>query len=156
MIVTGKIDVVISKKTLDIPAALGFVSDPACGAVATFIGAVRNEHQGREVIGISYDVFEPLAQNVLRKICEEMRDAHNNKINICIAHYKGRLDVGGISVVIAVSAHHRAESFDACRTLIERLKQHAPIWKQEHYADGDSAWLKGHDLTLNDRKTAHG
>lgn len=153
---TGKIDIIISGKTLDIPAALDFVSDPACGAIATFIGAVRNEHQGRDVIGISYDVFEPLAQNVLRKICEEVRDTHNNMINICIAHYKGRLAVGGVSVVIAVSTPHRAESFDSCRTLIERLKQQAPVWKQEHYADGDSAWLKGHDLTLNEKKTAYG
>lgn len=153
---TGKIDIIISGKTLDIPAALDFVSDPACGAIATFIGAVRNEHQGRDVIGISYDVFETLAQSVLRKTCEEVRDTHNNKINICIAHYKGRLDIGGISVVIAVSTPHRAESFDACRTLIERLKQQAPVWKQEHYADGDSAWLKGHDLTVNDKKIAYG
>lgn len=153
---TGKIDIIISGKTLDIPAALDFVSDPACGAIATFIGAVRNEHQGRDVIGISYDVFEPLAQSILRKTCEEVRDTHNNKINICIAHYKGRLDIGGISVVIAVSTLHRAESFDACRTLIEQLKQQAPIWKQEHYADGDSVWLKGHDLTLNDKKIAYG
>jgi molybdopterin synthase catalytic subunit len=153
---TGKIDVIISEKMLDIPAILDFVSDPACGAVATFIGTVRNEHQGRDVVGISYDVFEPLVQSVLRKICEKVRDAHNNKINICIAHYKGRLDVGGVSVVIAVSAPHRAESFDACRALIEQLKQQAPVWKQEHYADGDSAWLKGHDLTLNDKKAVHG
>lgn len=63
-----------------------------------------------------------------------------------VAHYKGELPVGGISVIIAVSAPHRAETFEACRYVIEELKLRAPVWKQEHYTDGKSDWLPGHSL----------
>ena len=63
-----------------------------------------------------------------------------------MSHYKGQLDVGGMSVIIAVSSVHRAESFDACRYLIEELKKRAPVWKQEHYQHGSSEWLPGHSL----------
>lgn len=147
----GKIEVIISEKMLDVSAMLDFVADPECGAIATFIGAVRKSNQGLDVVGVSYDVFEPLAQNILRKMCEEVSGRYGGKINISIAHYKGRLDVGGTSVVIAVSTPHRAESFEACRALIEQLKQQVPIWKQEHYADGDSEWLDGHGLVHQGR-----
>jgi molybdopterin synthase catalytic subunit len=143
---TGKIQVVLSETPLDIAAAHDFVGDPAHGAVASFIGMVRKTNLGRDVVGVSYDVFEPLAQKVLTSLCERVRDGHEGKINISVAHFKGRLAVGGVSVVIAVSTPHRAESFSACRALIEELKHLAPIWKQEHYTDGDSAWVQGHAL----------
>lgn len=142
----GKIHVAITDELIDIAAAHSFVADPAHGAVNSFVGAVRNKNLGRDVVGVSYDVFEPLAEKVLQGLCEKVRDEHDGKINIYLSHFKGRLDVGGISVAIVVSTPHRAESFTACRALIENLKRNAPIWKQEHYTDGDSEWVKGHAL----------
>jgi molybdopterin synthase catalytic subunit len=143
---SGKIHVSITGNPIDITAAYHFVADPAHGAFNSFIGAVRKTNLGRDVTGVSYDIFEPLAEKILRQMCEKIRDQYNGKINISLTHFKGRLGVGGISVVIAVSTPHRAESFAACRSLIEELKHTAPIWKQEHYADGDSEWVQGHAL----------
>lgn len=155
----GKIQVQITGSPIDIAAAHAFVADPAHGAVNSFIGAVRDKNMGRDVLGVSYDVFQPLAENILRRMCEKVRDEYGGKINIFISHYKGRLDVGGVSVAIVVSTPHRAESFSACRALIEELKHSAPIWKQEHYVDGDSEWVQGHALCQHDdehEKCAHG
>jgi molybdopterin synthase catalytic subunit len=143
---SGKIHVSITEKPIGISEAYGFVADPAHGAVNSFIGAVRKTNLGKDVVGVSYDVFEPLAIKVLQQLCEKVCESQGRKINISLVHFKGRLDVGGVSVVIVVSTPHRAESFSACRTLIEELKQCAPIWKQEHYTDGDSEWVQGHAL----------
>lgn len=142
----GKIHVSVADKPIEMAAAYDFVADPEHGAVNSFVGMVRNRNLGRDVVGVSYDVFEPLAENVLRQLCEKVRREHGGRINIYLSHYKGRLDIGGISVAIVVSTPHRAESFSACRALIEELKHSAPIWKQEHYTDGDSEWVKGHAL----------
>jgi len=149
---TGKISVSITDKPIDIAAALEFVSDPSHGACNSFIGAVREKNMGRDVVGVSYDVFEPLAAATLQKLCEDVRSQYGGKINISLTHFKGRLAVGGISVFIAVSTPHRHESFEACRTLIEKLKHSAPIWKQEHYTDGDSEWVQGHALCQHDKR----
>lgn len=156
---SGKIHVSITKEPLDIATAHDFVADPAHGAVDSFVGAVRDFNMGKPVVGVSYDVYEELAENVLQQLCEETRDRFDGKINIYLSHFKGRLDVGGISIIIAVSTPHRGEAFDACRHLIEELKHQAPIWKQEHYEDGDSEWVKGHALCQHgheDGKRAHG
>jgi molybdopterin synthase catalytic subunit len=151
----GKIHISVTARPIDIAAAYEFVADPAHGAFNSFIGAVRRTNLGKDVVGVSYDVFEPLAEKVLLKLCEKVRDSYGGKINIYLTHYKGRLDVGGISVAIAVSTPHRAESFEACRTLIEELKHSAPIWKQEHYTDGDSEWVQGHALCQHGHDDGH-
>lgn len=142
----GKIKIEIRETPLNIQTAHDFAADPTHGAIDTFVGMVRETNLGRNVLGVSYDVFEPLAGTILQQLCEAVCKDFEGKINIYIAHFKGRLDVGGISVVIAVSTPHRAESFSACRRLIDDLKHRAPIWKQEHYEDGDSEWVKGHSL----------
>lgn len=141
-----KIHAGISSEPLDIAAAYAFVEDPAHGAMASFIGMVRRTNLGKDVLGVSYDVYAPLAIKVLRRLCEKVAQDLGGKINIYMEHFHGRLDVGGVSVVIAVSTPHRSEAFAACRTLIEELKHSAPIWKQEHYAGGDSEWVQGHAL----------
>lgn len=141
----------VSTDFLNIQDAYDFVSDPAHGAVDTFIGAVRNHHEGQSVSGITYDVHEALAEKTFTDICEEAR-ARWGDIKIYMSHYKGQLDIGGISVIIAVSSAHRAESFNTCRYVIEELKKRSPIWKQEHYEHGPSEWLPGHSL----REAANG
>ena len=142
----GRIHVELSDAPLSLDAARRFVADPAHGAFNSFVGMVRARNLGRDVLGMSYDVFEPLAVTTLQRLCEQVREEHEGRINLYIAHAKGRLAVGEVSVVIAVTTPHRAESFAACRTLIEALKHETPIWKQEHYTDGDSEWVKGHSL----------
>jgi len=130
---------------LSVEKASAFVSDPAHGAIDIFVGAVRNHHQGQDVTGITYDVHKTLAEQVLRTICAEAAGLWPDT-RYYVAHYQGDLAIGGVSVLIAVSSSHRAESFDACRYVIEEIKKRAPVWKQEHYPDGKSEWLPGHSL----------
>ena len=135
----------VPTQTLNLQDAYEFVCDPAHGAVDVFVGAVRNHHEGQSVSGMSYDVHETLAIQVFREICDQAQQRWDG-IKTYVVHYKGELDIGGISVIIAVSSAHRAESFDACRYIIEELKKRAPVWKREHYKDGMSQWLPGHSL----------
>jgi molybdopterin synthase catalytic subunit len=110
-----------------------------------FIGTVRNHHEGKAVEGISYDVHPALAGKTLRDICEEAGGLWAGTKYYAV-HYHGSLGIGGISIVIAVGAAHREEAFEACRYVIEEIKKRAPVWKKEHYADGESAWLPGCSL----------
>ncbi len=136
----------VSEKLLSIQKASDFVDASENGALAMFVGKVRNHNLGRQVKAVSYDVFAPLACNVFNELCIEAQQQFGDKLRLYVEHYKGKLDIGGISVIIAVGSPHRDESFKACRYLIEQLKVRAPIWKQEHYTDGDSEWVKGHTL----------
>lgn len=135
----------ISESPLDILKASAFVEDPTHGAICTFTGIVRNHHEGKAVTGITYDIHKVLAEKTMTQICEEA-SARWAGTRYYVTHYAGQLSVGGVSVVIAVSSAHRAESFDACRYVIEEMKTRAPVWKQEHYTTGNSAWLPGHSL----------
>lgn len=136
----------ISTQPLDVSAALNFVAEPTFGACASFIGTIRNFNQGKPVTGISYDVHVTLAEKVITQLCEEAQQRWGPELKIYLTHYKGRLNVGAASVVIAVGSPHRDAAFKACRYLIEEIKHRCPIWKQEHYQDGDSEWVQGHAL----------
>lgn len=136
----------VSESPLSVEAATAFVNAPENGAMDMFVGRVRNHNLGREVTAVSYDVFAPLACTIFHELCEEAIRKFEPRARCFIEHYKGTLDIGGISVVIAVGSPHRDESFKACRYLIEELKKRAPVWKQEHYVDGDSEWVQGHAL----------
>ena len=136
----------VSTESLSTVAAIKMVADDAHGAADLFIGTVRNHNLGKTVKGVSYDVFDELTLNTFSELANEARQKWGEKLNIYIEHYKGRLDIGGISILIAISSPHRDESFKACRFIIEEIKHRAPIWKQEHYIDGDSEWVQGHAL----------
>ena len=136
----------IAEGPLDPAAAIAFVSDPGFGGMTMFAGRVRDLNHGRVVTGVSYDMFEPLALNGFRRICEDMDTRFGPKVKLYVAHAKGRLGVGDLAVVIAAGTPHRDEAFRACRELIERVKHTSPIWKQEHYEDGDSVWSEGCSL----------
>ena len=112
-----------------------------CGALCSFVGTVRATHQGRRVRYLEYEAFGPLAVKVFQRIEAEI-GAHWPGAMVAIHHRTGRLDIGEASVAIVVAAPHRAESFQACRYAIERVKQVAPIWKHEFLEDGDS-WVEG-------------
>lgn len=136
----------IAKTPIIIQDALTFVADPEHGATTTFIGSVRKHNLGKEVLGITYDMFEPLVTKTLNDLCESACQHWKNKLKIYIAHYQGKLNVNEISIIIAVSSPHRDATFKACRYLIEEIKKQCPIWKKEHYINGDSEWVKGHAL----------
>jgi molybdopterin synthase catalytic subunit len=136
----------IAHAVLDPAAAIAFVSDPAFGGIALFAGRVRDLNHGRVVTGISYDLFDALALRRFEAIAAQAQVDFGPRLKIFIAHAKGRLAVGELAVVIAAGTPHRDEAFRACRQVIEAVKHTSPIWKQEHYADGDSAWSEGCSL----------
>jgi molybdopterin synthase catalytic subunit len=118
------------------------VQDPGCGAIASFVGTVRARNKGREVVQLEYEVHDSMALAQFRKMEEALRGKHGI-FHLAIDHRRGVVPVGGISVVIAVSAPHRKGALAACAEAIEMLKADVPIWKKEVYADGESAWIQG-------------
>lgn len=131
---------------LDPVAALDFVSDPGFGGITMFVGKVRDLNHGRQVVGVSYDIFEPLALVRFGTIAAETELAIGQPVKLWIAHACGRLGIGDIAVVVAAGSKHRDEAFRACRMAIESVKHTSPIWKQEHFSDGDSVWSEGCSL----------
>jgi molybdopterin synthase catalytic subunit len=142
-----RVDICDSRtRPLEPAAAIAFVEAPGNGAAVMFIGTVRNRNHGREVMGVSYDVHAAMAKRSFHEICAEACRQGPEGLRIYVTHASGRLPVGGLSVVIAAASPHRYDAFKACRYVIEQIKQRSAIWKQEHYTDGDSAWLQGHAL----------
>lgn len=135
----------VTEDEIDILSIIQNVQNDDHGAIDVFIGTVRNHHNGKSVSGITYDAHKSLAEKAFGEICAEAAGIWPGTI-YHVAHFKGELPVGGVSIVIAVGSAHRAESFEACRYVIEEIKRRAPIWKQEHYLDGRSEWLPGHSL----------
>lgn len=131
---------------LDPVEGIDFVSDPGFGGIDVFIGKVRDLNHGRAVLGISYDLFDPLVLAEFERLVAEVRAAHGPLLKLYVAHAKGRLAVGDVAVVVAAGSPHRDEAFKACRALIEAVKHRSPIWKQEHYEEGDSVWSEGCSL----------
>lgn len=135
----------LRREPLDAAALTAFAGDPGHGAVAVFVGVVRNSHEGRSVAAVSYDAFEPLAAKTLAAIALEA--AGRFRARVAVEHRLGRLLVGEASVAIAAGSPHRAEAFDACRWVIEEIKRRLPVWKQEHYVGGGNSWLEGCSLS---------
>lgn len=138
--------VVIQDKPLDTMQAQIFVTAPAFGAITSFVGIVRNHNEGRAAEAVTYDVHETLAIKSLESLCRDALNMAEGQARVYVAHARGRLEVGEASVVIAVGTPHRRKSFEICAFMIDRLKERAPIWKNEHYAEGDEAWLAGTPL----------
>ena len=111
------------------------------GAVATFLGLVRNHNLSRRVQHLEYEAYEPLARNVFERIAGEA-EARWPGVRLGLHHRIGRLEIGEASVAIAAASAHRADAFAACRYAIERVKQIAPIWKREFF-DGGDVWVEG-------------
>ena len=131
----------VTTDALDVGPVSAIVSSADCGAVATFIGLVRNENGGRRVLWLDYEAYEPLAVKSFARIDEEAGERWPS-IALAIHHRIGRLEIGEASVVIAAASPHRAEAFAATRYAIERIKQIAPIWKHEHF-EGGEIWIEG-------------
>jgi molybdopterin synthase catalytic subunit len=111
------------------------------GAVATFLGLVRNHNLGRSVRYLEYEAYEPLARRSFERIVAEVGGRWPG-VRLALHHRVGRLEIGEASVAIAAASPHRADAFAACRYAIERVKQIAPIWKREFFEGGD-IWIEG-------------
>jgi molybdopterin synthase catalytic subunit len=115
--------------------------NPANGAVVVMSGMVRNQTDGKPVIALEYQAYEPMALQVFYQIADHIRCQWSNVNRVVIYHRIGRLSVGEISVLVAVGCPHRGEAFAACQYAIDTLKHNAPIWKKEHWQDGSSSWV---------------
>lgn len=111
------------------------------GAMVTFIGTVRDNSEGKKVLRLEYECYEPMAIKKLEEITDDIRKRWNTE-DVSIIHRVGRLEIGEPVIVIAVGSSHRAEAFEACRYAIDRIKEVVPIWKKEYYENG-STWV-GH------------
>lgn len=116
------------------------VEDPAAGGVAIFAGVVRNETGGRPVKFLEYEAHAPMAEAKMREIGESVRARWPGVKRVAVLHRTGRLEIGETSVLIAVSAAHRQDAFAACRYAIDTLKRTVPVWKKEHFEDGET-WV---------------
>ena len=129
----------IQTEPLDPRVMESLVAHPGAGAIATFVGTVRDHGRGRAVTHLEYEAYAPAAELTLAQIGEEIRERWGVD-HVAISHRVGLLAVGEASVVISVASAHRNAAFEACRYAIERIKEIVPIWKKEHYADG-AAWV---------------
>jgi molybdopterin synthase catalytic subunit len=132
---------VITREVLDLNELVRAVDAEGIGAVATFLGLVRNHNQGRRVLHLVYESYDALAERALRRILSEARE-HWPSVVLAIHHRTGHLAIGEASVAIAAASPHRADAFAACRYAIERIKQIVPIWKHEYFEGGD-VWIEG-------------
>ena len=145
-----------AQQVLDPMAALEFVSDPGFGGITQFVGRVRDLNHGRQVTGITYDLFRPLALARFAEIAQQIQSELDTPVKLYIAHAQGRLGIGDLAVVVAAGTRHRDAAFRACRMAIEAVKHSTPIWKQEHFSDGDSAWSEGCSLCEETHEHADG
>lgn len=113
---------------------------PGSGGFCAFEGWVRDENEGRAVSGLEYEAYTPLAIAEGERILDEAMQRYG-VLAASVVHRVGDLKVGDLAVWIGVSAPHRDEAFRACRYIIDEIKQRLPIWKKEHYLDGDTAWV---------------
>ncbi len=139
----------ISHDPID-PAALSrALAHATAGACATFEGWVRDHNNGRTVQRLDYQAYAPLAQSEGDRILAEAKQKFTIVEARCV-HRVGALAIGDLAVWVGVSAAHRGAAFDACRWIIDEVKKRVPIWKNEHYADGESGWLHPDNTPVTD------
>jgi molybdopterin synthase catalytic subunit len=129
----------LSSEPLDPAAVIEEARNDQAGAVASFIGTTRSQSRGRTVHYLEYEAYGGMAEKVMAELADELKQRYD-LCEIAIAHRTGRVDIGGISVVIAVSARHRADALAACTDAIDRLKEIVPLWKKEVYEGGEE-WI---------------
>lgn len=137
----------LNSQPLSLDAISRLVAQDRYGAISHFVGVVRNHNLGRQVSGVSYDAFAPLCLQTFHYIITEAHTRFGD-VQVAVHHRTGLVVVGEPSVIVAAASVHRREALDAVRFAIEALKHRAPIWKLEHYLDGDSGWVPGHSLCV--------
>lgn len=134
----------LTHEPIDYHALTEAVRRPGCGAVALFLGTVRDLTGEQVTVALDYEAYPQMAEKKLAEVEAEMR-VRWPVGDVALVHRLGHLEVGAVSVAVAVSSPHRAEAFEACRYAIDRIKQVVPIWKKEHGADGRTEWVHPHD-----------
>ena len=136
----GVVHVAVVSSEIDVPAVITRVQHAGIGAVSIFLGTVREINDDRPVTALEYDAYGGMAESELRAVAEEAC-AFAQELVIAVEHRVGTLDIGDVSVAIACAHPHRAQAMEATRYVIDTLKQRVPIWKREHYTDGDRVWI---------------
>jgi len=131
---------------ISLEKAKEFIISKKNGAESIFIGRVRNENSGKRVTAVTYDAHDQAVIKSFQSICADAKTKFNKSSSIFLEHAKGYIPVGEISILIAVSSGHRDEAFKICRYILEEIKHKSPIWKKEHYTEGNEEWLPGHSL----------
>ena len=129
----------ITRDPLSVEEVIDKVKADSSGAIVSFIGTVRNESMGKRVLYLEYDAYEPMAVKKLQEIAEEIKQKWDID-RVAIKHRIGRMDIGEVSVVIAISAPHRKDALEASGYTIDRIKEIVPIWKKEVWEDGET-WI---------------
>ncbi len=130
----------ITRSPISADEVMARVAAPSIGGIVLFVGVVRNENLGRKVLHLEYEAYPEMAEQILAQIGQEIREKWPQVEDVAIVHRIGKLEVGETSVVIAVAGAHREGLFDAARYAIDRIKEIAPIWKKEVWAEGEE-WL---------------
>ena len=130
----------ITDEPIRVPDFLAARPPASCGAVASFVGIVRNHDHGRAVWKLYYESYRPMAEKRIQSIIEEARSRWPVE-EIKVTHRVGWLGIGEVAIAVAVSSAHRAEAFAACEHVVEQIKHTVPIWKNEFFEDGTSEWV---------------
>ena len=137
----------IKEKKISLSDAEKFISSNTYGASIFFTGTVRDQNNDKNVVGITYDSHDKLVIKSFQEIYNEAEKKLNiDEKSVFIEHAKGYLNLGEISIIIAVACKHRDEAYVLSRYIIEEIKKRSPIWKKEHYNNNESAWLKGNPI----------
>ena len=132
----------ITSEKLNLQNCYDFVQDASCGGIALFVGTVRNKTDNNEVTLLDFSTYKPMAIKEMEKIAKRAMEQFSIK-KIAIHHAEGKLHIGDIPVIIAVSSPHRKDAFKACQFAIDTLKETVPIWKKEHFTNGE-VWVNAH------------
>ena len=133
----------ITSERLEPDAITASVAKDTNGAVVTFLGTTRSATGDRRVLHLEYEAYRPMADKKLAQIAEELGERWGTE-DVAIAHRIGRLEIGEISLVVAVSSPHRREAFAACQDAVDRIKRTVPIWKKEFF-EGGEVWVESPD-----------
>jgi molybdopterin synthase catalytic subunit len=127
----------VTEQAISVDQVIGRLADPAVGAITTFVGVVRGETDGRETLYLEYEAYPEMAEATLKQVGQEVQERWPEIRQVAIVHRTGHLEIGETAVVIALSAAHRRQVFDALHYAIDRIKEIVPIWKKEVWADGE-------------------
>ena len=137
----------IKEKKISLSDAEKFISSNTFGASIFFTGTVRDQNNDKNVVGITYDSHDALVIKSFQEIYNEAEEKLNiDEKSVFIEHAKGYLNLGELSIIIAVACKHRDEAYVLSRYIIEEIKKRSPIWKKEHYLNKETSWLKGNPI----------
>ena len=140
----------LKKEKIEVKKAEDFISSSKFGASIIFKGTVRNTNENKKVTGITYDSHDAMVLKSFEEIYNEVDQKLKIKEKaVYIEHVKGYLNLGEISIIIAVACPHREETYNLSRYIIEEIKKRSPIWKKEYYENEKSEWLKGNPIQVN-------